>query len=104
MLRVFNVKRGDSFSFTLTFKNLQVDLTTLRFGVKKEYDDTSMIIEKSIGNGIDKIETGKYRVNFSASESASLEPDQYLYDLQFTLGSIVGTPLSGYILIEETVF
>ena len=104
MLRVFNVKKGDTFSFTITFKNLQVDLTTVRFGVKKDYSDTTFIIDKSLGNGITKISTGKYRVDFSASESANLDPDQYIFDLRFTLGSTVGTPLSGYLLVEESVF
>lgn len=104
MLSVFNVKKGDSFSFTITFKNLQVDLTTLRFGVKKEYSDTTFILDKSLGNGIEKISTGKYRVDFSASESSTLEPDQYVFDLRFTLSNIVGTPLYGYLLVEESVF
>lgn len=104
MLKVFNVKKGDTFSFTITFKNLQVDLTTARFGVKKDYEDTTFIIDKSLGHGIEKVSTGKYRVDFSASESANLDPDQYVFDFRFTISSIVGTPLSGYLIIEESVF
>lgn len=104
MLRIFNVKRGDTFSFTITFKNLQVDLDTFVFGIKQDYDDADLLIEKSLGHGIEKIDTGKYRVDFSATESQALEPDQYVYDLRFTLDTVVGTPLSGYLVIEETVF
>lgn len=104
MLRIFNVKQGDEFSFTVTFKNLQEDLTTFRMGVKKEYTDTSMIIEKSLGNGITKISTGKYRVDFTPSETAGLTPDFYVYDLRMTIGSTVFTPLYGYLNIQETVF
>jgi hypothetical protein len=104
MLRVFNVKRGDTFCFTITFKNLTEDLDTFVFGLKTDYNDVDYIIEKSLGDGIEKISAGKYRVTFSAEESADLEPNQYIYDLRFTLDDIVNTPLSGYLIIEETVF
>ena len=105
MLRIFNVKRGDQFSFTVTFTNLQEDLTTFVLGIKEDYEDAEMLITKSLANGgITKIQTGKYRVDFTPAETGQLEPDQYVYDLRFTLGNTVYTPLSGYINIEETVF
>lgn len=105
MLRIFNVKRGDQFSFTVTFTNLQEDLTTFVLGIKEDYEDAEMLITKSLANGgITKIQTGKYRVDFTPAETGLLEPDQYVYDLRFTLGNTVYTPLSGYINIEETVF
>lgn len=104
MLRIFNVKQGDEFSFTVTFKNLQEDLTTFVMGVKKEYTDSTMLIQKSLGNGITKISTGKYRVDFLPSETGALTPDFYVYDLRMTIGSTVFTPLYGYLNIQETVF
>lgn len=105
MLRIFNVKRGDQFSFTVTFTNLQEDLTTFVLGIKEDYEDAQMLITKSLANGgITKIQTGKYRVDFTPAETGQLEPNQYVYDLRFTLGNTVYTPLSGYINIEETVF
>lgn len=103
MLRIFNIKQGDQFSFTVTFKNLQEDLTTFRMGVKLEYDDT-MLITKSLGNGITKISTGKYRVDFTPSETQALSPNFYVYDLRFTLGTMVYTPLYGYLNVQESVF
>lgn len=104
MLRIFNIKQGDQFSFTVTFKNLQEDLTTLSMGVKREYSDASMLVTKSLGNGITKIETGKYRVDFTPSETQALFPNFYVYDLRLTLGTTVFTPLYGYLNVEETVF
>lgn len=104
MLRIFNVKQGDNFSFTITFKNLQEDLTTFTLGVKEDYKDTSMLITKSLGHGITKIATGKYQVDFTASDTSSLNPNFYVYDLRMTLGNTVFTPLYGYLNIEETVF
>ena len=104
MLRIFNVKQGDQFSFTVTFTNLQEDLTTFVLGIKEDYDDAQMLLTKSLGNGITKIDTGKYRVDFTPAETAQLDPDQYVYDLRFTWEDTVFTPLSGYLNIEETVF
>ena len=104
MLRIFNVKRGDQFSFTITFTNLQEDFNTFVMGIKANYEDEQMLITKSLEDGITKIDTGKYRVDFTPEDTDGLEPNQYVYDLRFTLDDTVFTPLSGYLNIEETVF
>ena len=103
MLRTFNIKQGDQFSFTVTFTNLQEDLTTFTMGVKRNYQD-GMLITKGLGSGIEKIDTGKYRVDFTPAETKSLSPDIYVYDLRMTLGTTVFTPLYGFLNIQETVF
>lgn len=104
MLKIFNVKQGDQFSFTITFKNLTEDLTTFIIGVKRNYEDTTMLITKGLGTGITKIDTGKYRVDFTPAETKALSPDFYVYDLRMTLDTVVFTPLYGYLNIQETVF
>lgn len=104
MLKIFNVKQGDQFSFTITFKNLTEDLTTFIIGVKRNYDDTTMLITKGLGTGITKVDTGKYRVDFTPAETKALSPDFYVYDLRMTLDTVVFTPLYGYLNIQETVF
>ena len=104
MLRIFNIKKGDEFSFTVTFKNLTEDLTTFAMGVKLNYEDANMLITKTLGNGITKIATGKYRIDFTPAETGALSPNFYVYDLRMTLGSVVYTPLYGYLSIQETVF
>lgn len=104
MLRIFTIKQGDQFSFTVTFKNLQEDLTTFTMGVKLNYTDEEMLITKGLGNGITKIDTGKYQVDFTPAETKSLNPNLYVYDLRLSIGSTVYTPLYGYLNIMETVF
>lgn len=104
MLKVFSVKRGSTFSFIVTFKNLNQDVTTMNFGVKEEYTDESMIINKTIGNGITKIETGKYKVDFSTTDILSLDAGMYVYDLRYTIGDTPSIPLSGYIVVSDSVF
>ena len=102
MIKNFNVKRGDQFSFTITFTNLTADFTTMNFGVKKSYD-SSLIISKSLNNGITKLDDGKYQIIVNPSETL-LDAGMYEFDLRFTIGSVVKTPLSGTINIMETVF
>ena len=104
MLRIFDIKQGDSFSFTVTFKNLTEDLTTFQMGVKRNYGDAIMLITKSLGNGITKLETGKYEIDLSPTETGALTPDIYVYDLRMTLENIVFTPLFGCLNIQESVF
>lgn len=104
MLRIFNIKQGDEFSFTITFKNLSEDLTTFTFGVKTDYDSQTMLITKSLNNGITKIANGKYQIDLTPAETVLLKPNIYVYDLRMTLGSVVYTPLYGYLNIQETVF
>lgn len=104
MLRIFNIVQGDQFSFTVTFTNLQEDLTTFTMGVKKEYEDTTMLITKGLGSGITKIDTGKYRIDFTPAETKALSPNLYVYDLRMTIDTTVFTPLYGYLNILDTVF
>lgn len=104
MLQIFDIKKGDKFSFTVTFKNLTVDLTTFSFGVKLNYSDANRLITKTLGSGITKISDGKYEIDLSSSDTDSLLPDLYVYDLRLTIEDIVYTPLYGYLNIQETVF
>lgn len=104
MIKNFNVKKGDQFNFTITFTNLKTDLSSMTFGVKKSYEDNFFTIRKSFNNGITKIEDGKYQISVSPQETQGLEIGQYVFDLRFTLGSVIKTPLSGYISVLETVF
>lgn len=104
MLKVFSVKRGSTFSFIITFKNLDQDVDTMDFGIKEEYEDEVMAIEKSLGDGITKIETGKYKVDFSTTDIMSLDAGMYVYDLRYTIGDTPSIPLSGYIVVNDSVF
>lgn len=103
MLKVFQVKRGDQFSFIVYFKNLNQDLTTIRFGLKEDYDKP-MLIDKSLGDGIVKIDTTNYQVNFSVSDTSDIEAGMYVFDLRYTIGDTPRTPVSGYVLFNDSVF
>ena len=102
MIKNFNVKRGDQFSFTITFTNLTENLTTMNFGVKKDYG-SPLIISKSLNNGITRLGASTYQIILNPAETM-LDAGMYEFDLRFTIGSVVKTPLSGTINIMETVF
>lgn len=103
MLKVFQVKLGATFSFIVTFKNLNQDVVTMTFGLKEDYDKT-MLIEKTLGDGITKIDTGKYMVDFSYTDILNLEAGMYVYDLRYTIGDTPEIPLSGYVIVQDSVF
>lgn len=103
MLKVFQVKRGDQFSFIVYFKNLNQNLTTIDFGLKEDYA-TPMLIHKSLGDGIVKNDTQHYQVNFSPQDTASIQAGLYIFDLRYTIGDTPRTPVSGYLLLDESVF
>lgn len=103
MLKVFQVKRGATFSFIVTFKNLNQDVATMTFGLKEDYDKT-MLIEKTLGDGITKIDDNKYKVDFSYTDIIGLEAGMYVYDLRYTIGDTPAIPLSGYVIVNDSVF
>ena len=103
MLKVFQVKRGATFSFIVTFKNLNQDVFSMTFGLKEDYDK-EMLVEKTLGDGITKIDTNKYKVDFSYTDIIDLEAGMYVYDLRYTIGTTPAIPLSGYVIVNDSVF
>ena len=103
MLKVFQVKRGATFSFIVTFKNLNQDVASMTFGLKEDYDKT-MLIEKTLGDGITKIDDNKYKIDFSYTDIIELEAGMYVYDLRYTIGDTPSIPLSGYVIVNDSVF
>ena len=103
MLKVFQVKRGATFSFIVTFKNLDQSVATMTFGLKEDYEK-GMLIEKSLGDGITQIDTNKYKVDFSYSDIIDLQAGMYVYDLRYTIGDTPAIPLSGYVIVNDSVF
>ena len=62
-----------------------------------------LYIAQSLKNGITKLGTGKYQIIVNPAETM-LDAGMYEFDLRFTIGAVVKTPLSGTINIMETVF
>lgn len=103
MVKNFLVKRGDQLAFTITFTS-STPVTAMEFGVKQKYSDDSYTIIKYLGNGITKQSDTKYLISIPSDDMAKLEIKNYVYDLRMKIGNIVRTPLSGKLMIKETVF
>ena len=103
MLKVFEVKHGDQFSFIIYFKNLNQDLSTIKFGLKEDYDKP-MLIDKELNDGIVRIDQQHYQVNFYVQDTSSIDAGMYIFDLRYTIGDTPKTPLSGYLLLNDSVF
>lgn len=103
MVKNFLTKRGDQLAFTITFTS-ETPVSAMEFGVKEKYSDDYYKILKFIGGGITKISNFKYQIVVPSEEMAKLEIKNYVYDLRMKTGNVVKTPLSGKLMIKDTVF
>lgn len=55
-------------------------------------------------NGITKVDDYRYRFLLNSEETKSLSVSNHVYDIRFTNGEENTTPLSGKIMIKDTVF
>ena len=95
--------RGDTLAFGLEFEGLEQDLDSAYFTVKQRYDSHSDVIRKSIGSGITKISTGKYRVRVAPDDTASVTPGVYYYDCEVNVNNDTFTLLYGVLNILPDV-
>jgi hypothetical protein len=98
----FSLVQGDTFSTSPAWKinNSYVNVTgyTAKMDVKIAPTSTSTIIELSTANGRITVGTidGKFTLNLTATETSTLPPGNYIYDLDVTSpGGVVTTLLSG---------
>lgn len=103
MVKNFLVKRGDQLAFTITFTST-TPVSAMEFGVKERYSATDYKIVKFIGNGITKLSDTKYQIVVNSEDTAKLDIRNYVYDLRMKAGTVIRTPLSGKLMIKETVF
>lgn len=103
MIKTFILKKGDQLSFKMTFMQ-PVQIDSMEFGVKKEYTDEEFTILKTIGDGILKIDSQNYEIIVSSEEMSNLEIFSYIYDIRYRSGNAIKTPLSGKIIVKESVF
>ena len=86
--------RGDTLAFGFELDGVTT-ANAVYFSVKKTLFDTEYILQKTIGNGIVKIEDGKYSVRVAPSDTHDLEVGTYYYDLQIDVNGDVFTVLYG---------
>jgi len=95
--------RGDTEHITIKLKGYtpstgdKVELT-----VRKTPDSTSALIHKTVTT----CNNGAYVIDIAASDTASLTPDVYVYDIQLTINGEIKTiiPVSQFRLLEEVTY
>lgn len=95
--------RGDTLSFNLEFEELETDLSSAFFTCKESYSHKETVFQKSLNNGITKLETGKYHVRVAPDDTAEIEAGKYYYDLQIGAGEDIYTVLIGVLEIIPDV-
>lgn len=103
MIKNFTPKKGDQISFIMTFTS-DVQFDSVEMGVKKEYTDEDFVLLKTLGNGITKLDNRRYQVIITSPETEQLDFEQYIYDIRVRSGNVIKTPLSGKIIVKESVF
>ena len=94
--------QGNTLSFGVEFKGLDQDLTTATFTVKSSYGG-DLIFQKSLGNGITKVETNKYRVRVAPEDTEDVAAGNYFYNFEIGVNSDKFTIIKGILEIQENI-
>lgn len=103
MQKNLNLIRGDTLAFTIEIEGLKESLNSCYFSCKKNIDDNEYVFQKSLNNGIEEIETGKYKVRIAPSDTHDIQTGKYLYDLQIGIGQDIFTVMTGPLSIEKEI-
>jgi len=104
-----NVYKGTTFTLAPVWKidNLPVDITGYTADMQVRYaTDTAIIVELSTANGRAVISgaLGKVTLTLTASQTAALAANNYIYDLNLTApDSTVTKILTGAFVVAESV-
>lgn len=101
-----NNVRGDTYSLGLTVEDIDQALDTVYFTCRDSLNDNSSILfEKSLGNGITLTEEteGKYSyaVRVAPADTKNLQAGIYYYDLQIGINEDIFTVMKGKFIIEQ---
>lgn len=95
--------KGDTFSFAIEFEGLDQELTNIYFSCKEETSSRVYIFQKSLNNGVTKINNSTYRVRVAPEDTKNIESGSYFYDLQISANGDVFTILKGKFIVEYEI-
>ena len=96
-----NMVRGDTLSFGIEYDGTDQDLDTAFFTCRKSATSEQVIFQKSLNNGIEKVDTGKYIIRVAPSDTRYIEAGAYYYDFQISINDDVFTLLKGALIVEQ---
>ena len=95
--------RGDTLEFVVEVKNISGTVSAVSFGCRASLDSSSYTFQKTLGSGITSEGDGRYSVRVAPADTASLTAGLYYYDLQFSIGNDIYTPLIGTLRLLQDV-
>ena len=95
--------RGDTLAFGVVCEGLSQDLDYAYMTCKENFDDSQMVFQKSIGDGVTKVSDYVYRVRVSPDDTEEVDPGEYYYDFVIWINGDRFTILSGVLNILPDV-
>lgn len=98
--------KGDTLSFGIELADetgAPVDITDAVFVARKTYNATASVFEKTLGNGITKVDDGIYSVRVAPEDTADDDAGRYYYQFKVMKNSDVYTIMRGIIELEPEV-
>lgn len=103
MKKNFEMVKGDTLAFVFEIEDFTEDLASCYFSCKKNSEDVAYVFQKSLENGITKLDTGKYKVRVAPEDTKTLQIGKYYYDLQIGVGEDIYTILRGQLFLDEEI-
>lgn len=96
--------RGDTLSFGLEIDGLNgVDLDSAFMTCKEVPTANTFIFQKTLGDGITKVSSGKYVVRVAPEDTADALAGMYWYDCRIGVGEDVFTIMRGVLELLQNV-
>lgn len=100
--------KGDTLSFGIELmdehgETFTQELETAYFTCKSNKTDEAFLFQKTLGNGITKVDDGIYTVRVAPSDTKDAEAGKYYYDLQIGANGDIFTVLHGVLELEQDV-
>ena len=94
--------KGDTLAFGFEVEGVD-DLENAFFSCKANRGDDVYIFQQSLGNGIYKIDNGKYGVRVPPAATKGIEAGNYYYDLQIQVNLDIFTVFIGTLEIVQEI-
>lgn len=104
--RYITMTQGDTLSFGIRVRDQYgelLDINSAVFVCKKTYTAAESVFEKTLNDGISRLDDGEYVVRVAPADTENAAAGKYHYNLRVGLNEDVFTALSGIIEIVPRV-
>ena len=96
--------RGDTASFGIRFQDYpDIVLEKAVLTVRTDFDASSYIFHKYLGNGVSRVGAGEYTVRIAPEDTADLQEGTYVYDFKIVVNGDLFTLLRGLFIVLPRV-